>query len=64
MSKNWIKLLIIIAGVIVLIGLGYAIYYLFVSDRRISHEKSNNSADLSGIVVGHSPILYHTITQS
>ncbi len=36
MTKSWIRLIIIAAAVIVILAIAYSVYYLIVSDLRIS----------------------------
>ena len=52
MSKNRTRLLIILAAATVFVAVGYVIYNFGTSDRRVTAGINDNSADLSGKVVG------------
>lgn len=43
MSKNWIRLIIITAAVIVIAALAYAVYLLIISDTRIKRNKMDST---------------------
>jgi flagellar basal body-associated protein FliL len=47
MSKNWIRLMIITAAVIVLAAVAYAIYLLIMSDTRVKRKMDSTGGNTS-----------------